>query len=47
MNEKQWEKWRSPEGDPEWEALFALRGTLLRSLTDPEFRDLCSPLQRI
>lgn len=47
MNENQWEKWRSPESDPEWEALFALRGTLLRSLTDTEFRDLCSPLQRI
>jgi 5'-3' exonuclease len=47
MNENQWEKWRSPSGDPEWEALFALRGTLLHCLADAEFRDLCSPIQRL
>jgi len=43
MNDHQWEKWRSPATEPEWDTLWSLRTTLLRSLTDTEFRDLCTP----
>ena len=41
MNENQWSKWQSLEAEPEWETLFSLRNTLLHSLSDAEFRDLC------
>ena len=42
MNERQWKKWGSIETEPEWDALFGLRSTLLRSLSDAEFRTLCA-----
>ena len=42
MNERQWAKLQAPFGDPEWTTLFSLRDTLLRSLSAPDFRDLCS-----
>jgi 5'-3' exonuclease len=43
MNERQWDKWDSLNVDPEWETLFSLRTTLLHSLSEAEFRSLCSP----
>jgi len=49
MNERQWEKWRAfPSGseEPEMEALVALRGTLLRSLSDVEYGHLAFSAKR-
>jgi len=47
MNERQWEKWRTPAGEPEWAALFSLKETLFRSLSELEFRNLCSLPRRL
>jgi len=42
MNERQWAKLQNTTEEPEWVTLFSLRETLLRSLSAPDFRDLCS-----
>ena len=47
MNERQWEKWHSGPEEPEWAMLFAFKETLFRSLSEVEFRNLCSLSHRV